>query len=229
MKLADVFDDLIYGELSKHGMAMTGTLSEQDKNILTKHINVALTELYTRFPLLVKELTIIQYSHITEYVLDPKYALTNKESTERYKYIYDSRFEPFTGDVIRIESVLDEIGEEVVLNSVGDCKVAFTPSPNILEIPNPIETNAMFITYRANHPKVELLTDELLLPMNLKPALLAYVAHRVYSGGTAQEHVMISNTMLQKYEMICMQQRELGMTNQDENNPNYIPCLGGWI
>jgi len=35
MNIEDVFNSLISGELSKHGMTVTGTLAESDKVILT--------------------------------------------------------------------------------------------------------------------------------------------------------------------------------------------------
>lgn len=228
MKLQTVFDDLMYGELSKHGMSAEGVYSENDKAKLVHHINVALTELYTRFPLLTKEVAIEQKSGITQYHLNSKYAVSNTESTET-KYIIDTFDKPFINDVIRVEQLYDEVGNEISLNDPSTCLVAFQPAVDILEIPNPVDTNMLFAIYRAQHPKVTTVTTDLLLPEHLKPALLAYVAYRVYSGGTAQEHVNLANIMQSKYELFCTQQREYGMTNQDDNAGNCKPHLGGWI
>lgn len=227
MNLNEIINDLRYGELSSHGMFVSD-LSDSDKLKLIAHINVALTELYTRFPLLTKELTLIQKSWICEYVLDNKHAVTNTGSTEP-KYIYDTPNDPFTNDVIRVEAVYDEVGCSLLMNSNAQCKVALTPAMNVLEIPNPVDTNALFVIYRALHPEVNEVNDNLLLPLHLKPALLAYVAHRVYSGGSAQEHVMLSNSMLQKFELICVQQKEYGMTNQDDNDAFQNFCKNGWV
>lgn len=228
MTLDEIILDLKSGELNKHGMFMDHTLTETYEDELITHINIGLTELYTRFPLLNKDVNIQQLSWVTTYYLDSKHAVTNTSSTEA-KYIIDSDLEPFTDDVIRIEGVYDEVGDSLLMNSTAQCKVALTPSMNAIEIPNPTETNMLFIVYRAKHPIVSLETPQLLLPYNFKPALLAYVAHRVYSGGTTPEHVTMAMNMYQKYELICTQQREYGMTNQDENYANETFVAGGWI
>ena len=219
----------MYGELNKHGMMVDGVLTPEDKLKLLYHINVSLTELYTRFPLLTREVAVKQFSGITEYHLNSKYAVSNTTSPEPKKYIIDSRENPFTDDVIRVEQIYDEVGQVIVINDPNACNVAFAPAMDVIEIPNPVETNMMFAIYRALHPKVTVDTTDLLLPPQFKPALLSYVAHRVYSGGTAQEHAMLANQMLSKYELFCTQQREYGMTNQDENIGNCKPSLGGWI
>jgi len=229
MNIEDVFNSLICGELSKHGMSVEGSFAESDKAILRRHINICLTELYTRYPLLVKALTIQQFDGICEYHLSSEYAVSNKQSTQEHKYIIDTILAPFTDDVVRVERVADEMGHIVPLNSLGKCQGVFTPSPLVIEIPNPSNENTLFVTYRAKHPVVLTDTTELLLPYTWLPALLAYVAYRVYSGGTSQEHMAISMNMHQKFEMICQQMTASGMTNEQDNSPNFNPDLRGWV
>lgn len=228
MKVEDIFNDLIFGELSAHAIAMEGVVQDKDKPKLIAHLNVALTALYTRFPLLTKQLVVIQKSYITEYKLTTDHAMSNSDSTA-VKYIYDSLGDPFTGDLLRIDAVYDEIGDELLLNSSEVCKVAATPAQNILEVPNPTDTNALFVIYRARHPVVTLTTTDIELSEQLRPALLAYVASRVYAGGTAVEHATISATLMQKFELFCMQLEEYGMVNKNYTNLNMKPCLGGWV
>lgn len=226
MTFEDVIDDLKYGELSLHGMFL-GELTETNKGKLLAHANVVLTELYTRFPLLSKEVAIKQMSGITEYHLDSRYAVSTGGSDP--KYIIDTAENPFTDDVIRVESLYDEVGNELSINNPNTCFASFTPSMDVIEIPNPVDTNMVFAIYRARHPKLLNTTDDLLLPIQFKPALLAYIAARVYSGGTTQEHAAIAATMQSKYEMFCAQQREYGMTNQEDNVGNCKPAMRGWI
>lgn len=228
MDLNQLIKELEYGELSAHGMFATSPLSNENKDKLISAINIGLTELYTRFPLLTKELTIIQKSWLTEYKLDKKFAVSNEED-KGTKYILDTKRDPFLNDVIHINGVFDEVGSSLLHNSNSACKVYLTPAMDTIEIPNPTDTNALFIVYRANHPIVSEVTPTILLPINFKPALMAYVSHRIYSGGTAQEHAMLANSMLQKFELICMQQREYGMTNQDDGCANGQFCKGGWV
>lgn len=228
MTLDEIITDLQYGELSSHGMFLD-TLSVGDKDKLIAHINICLTELYTRFPLLTKEFTLIQYSNITEYWINSKFAKTNTQSSEPYKYILDSDKYPFIDDLIRFECIYDEMGDEVIINNSTECNVTATPAMDMLQIPDPIDTNAWFVSYRANHPVVTRDTKTLLLPTNFKPALLAYVASRVYSGSSSQEHSVLSATLFQKYELFCQQQEAFGMVNKIDNEFNHRPCLGGWI
>ena len=231
MTLQDILNDLTYGELSSHGMCMDGRIEDVDKPKVISAINAGLLDLYTMFPLLTKELTIIQYSFITQYHLDVKYARTNKESAERFKYIYDSKFEPFIGDNLRIEEAFNEVGDQLLLNSNNVCLVGMTPDMNTLEIPNPVNTNAMFVTYRARHPTVTIDTVDLdgSFPHHFRNALLAFVGSRVYSGGTSQEQVAKSQELLQKYEMYKTQLDYTGMGNLTENHLNCKPMHGGWI
>lgn len=229
MKVEDIFNDLVYGELSAHAVAMNGQIEDKDKPKMIAHLNMALTALYSRFPLLTKQLVVLQKSFITEYKLHSRYAQSNTASTEKVKYIYDDKDDPFKDDLLRIDCVYDEMGDQLLLNSDSTCKVAATPAQDTLEVPNPIDTNALFVIYRAKHPIVDLTTTDIELPEQLRPALLSYIASRVYAGGTAVEHATISATLMQKYELFCMQQEEYGMVNKQQTILNNKPCLGGWV
>lgn len=229
MKLEEIIKDLIYGELSAHGMCKSGDILEKDRPRVVAHINTVLTDLYTRFPLLTKELILVQDSSITAYHLHNRHAISNTASTDPEKYILDTPAEPFMNDVLRVDAVYDELGDNLLLNSDSACKVALTPAQDVLEIPNPTDTNNLFVIYRANHPRVELLTDELVLPEQFRSTLLAGVASRVYSGGTAADHMNISNNLFQKYELLCSQVELFGMVNKHDTILNKKPCLGGWV
>lgn len=228
MKLDSIYDDLIYGELSAHAITMDGTISAPNKLRIISHINVALMELYSKFPLLMKELTLIQDEGLTEYPLKIEHATSNPTSGYP-KYIKDSLEHPFLGDVIRVDSVFDEVGDKVLVNAISPLKAVFTPDPQTIEIPSPTDTNALFVIYRAKHPTVDTTTKELLLPENFRPALLAYIAYRVYSGGTAPEHATISAAMYSKYSMFVTAQEEYGLVNKDIIDLNYKPVMGGWV
>lgn len=229
MLVSDVIKNLEYGELSNHGMFMTGTISEQDKAKLIYNINIGLTELYTRFPLLTRELTIIQKEGKTAYTIDKRHAVSDKASANYDKYIIDNDANPFLDDLVRILNVYDEEGNEIRVNDATSGCSVFTPAVNILEVPIPIDTNALFVIYQAKHYELTTYTDEIKLPHQFVPALLAYVAYRVYQGGSAQEHINLANMMQQRYELYCTQQREYGTDNSAEHDHNVKPCLGGWI
>ena len=143
--------------------------------------------------------------------------------------IIDSALCPFTGDVIRVEEIADEVGDVLEINSSDYDKVALLPSMDVIEIPNPTNTNILFVTYRAKHPTLTSKDDNILLPAHMLTALYAYIGSRVYAGGTAPEHVSKSAELLNKYEILCQQFEMQGMVNSDVQNINMRPVLGGWI
>lgn len=229
MLMSDIIKDLQYGELSTHGMFAVLPITEDNKQQLIRHTNVALTELYSRFPLLTRELTIVQIEGKTTYKLSKEHTLSIIDKPSYTKYIVDSEEFPFMDDVVRILKVHDEIGNEIRINDSTARCVVTTPAPNVLQLPYAIDTNILYITYQAKHYEITKEEDKLILPSNFKPALLAYIGYRVYSGGSTQEHVNLSNMLLQKYELFCTQQRDYGTDNSYDFEKNIKPCLGGWV
>ena len=227
MKVSDAFQELCYGELNTHRLAESGAISPENYSRMIHHLNMGLLALYTRFPLLVKELTLQQKSWITVYKLKKEHAVT--DPSDEVKYIIDSRFDPFIGDLIRVEEVSDEVGDVLEMNSTDHNKVALTPSMDTLEIPNPTDTNVLFVTYRAKHPQLVNVDSELLLPQHLLGALYAYTGMRVYAGGTSQEQLTKSAELESKYERICQKMELDGMVNTDVLVLNMKPHERGWV
>ena len=227
MKVSDAFQELCYGELNTHRLAESGAISPENYSRMIHHLNMGLLALYTRFPLLVKELTLQQKSWITVYKLKKEHAVT--DPSDEVKYIIDSRFDPFIGDLIRVEEVSDEVGDVVELNSTDHEKVALTPSMDTLEIPNPTDTNVLFVTYRAKHPQLVNVDSEILLPQHLLGALYAYTGMRVYAGGTSQEQLTKGAELESKYERICQKMELDGMVNTDVLVLNMKPYERGWV
>ena len=227
MKVSDALQELCYGELNTHRLADSGAISPENYSRMIHHLNMGLLALYTRFPLLVKELTLQQKSWITVYKLKKEHAVT--DPSDEVKYIIDSRFDPFIGDLIRVEEVSDEVGDVVELNSTDHVKVALTPSMDTLEIPNPTDTNVLFVTYRAKHPPLVNVDSDILLPQHLLGALYAYTGMRVYAGGTSQEQLTKGAELESKYERICQKMELDGMVNTDVLVLNMKPYERGWI
>ena len=227
MKVSDALQELCYGELNTHRLAESGAILPENYSRMIHHLNMGLLVLYTRFPLLVKELTLQQKSWITVYKLKKEHAVTNP--SDEVKYIIDSRFDPFIGDLIRVEEVSDEVGDVVEMNSTDHVKVVLTPSMDTLEIPNPTDTNVLFVTYRAKHPQLVNVDSEILLPQHLLGALYAYTGMRVYAGGTSQEQLTKGAELESKYERICQKMELDGMVNTDVLVLNMKPYERGWV
>lgn len=236
MYLSDVFRRLSTGELSSYfiGSGVKGTIVQEDWAEIIDHINLALTALHTRLPLKEEWVTIQEYSHINMYYLKSEYAESNKDSTQKIKYIKDSPHEPFRDNVIRIESITDEYYQSISINDSGACKVVYTPNHNTIQVPNPYEERALFISYRADHPRIDVnLTDPakvyIDIPVYLEEALLSYVAHRFLNGKNSEITKALSSAEFGKYMAICNNVEQSDLLNQSHGGVNQHPWIQGWI
>jgi len=237
MKLSEVFEMLQYGELAN--LSLSGDIDEpvgireQDYPTLINHINLALTDLHTKFNLKERELVVQQYDEISFYDLDSKFAVTNTESTEPVKYIIDSVDNPFNDDIIRINSIYDEGGNEVAVNDENVDNSIFLNSYKRIQITAPVSDNTTFILYRANHAKLSTsnpdLNAEVELPAYCIEALLSYVASRVHSQRTSQEAQATAVNLMSKYNMICDQLEEKNVLYNSPSNTNFKLGDRGWV
>ena len=71
MLLSEIFEQLTYGELSQINLGGKddGGIASSDYPAVVAHINMALTELFKRFPLRLKEIQLQTYSTLTTYQL----------------------------------------------------------------------------------------------------------------------------------------------------------------
>ena len=232
MLLSDLFDQLTVGELSQLSLSGIDDIGISSCNYIkvVPHIQLGLTELYKRFPINMQEVVVQQYDHIQTYELNSKYAETNQESTTQTKYIKDSVFVPFVNNVLRIESIHDEIGRELFLNDSEKYWAIHTSAYNKIHVPLPEQENAMFVTYRADHDRIPIIglvpqETEIHVPPGLLEALLFYVAGRVYSNLDSDGS---GNNFIAKFEASCMKAEELSLINRD-NTANVKLDNNGWM
>lgn len=227
--LQELFQDLQYGELSQ--FAVTGDIDEpmtgitaQDYPAIVSHLNKALTAIHTRLPLRDRELTLQLYETLSFYELSSDYALSNDTSLEPIKYIIDTPERPFIDDVLGITAVYDELGCPIPLNDENNCDSYWLNNYRTLQVVNPADENTVFLTYRANHPKIEPNADpattEIDIPDYCIEPVLFYVASRMYSRSNDAGAVSRSLEMMQKYEAYCQEIERLNVLNNYNNNTN---------
>ena len=234
MKLIDIFNQLTYGELFQlavGGADASGILPEDYPQIMT-HINLALLEMYKRFPLKINEVTVQQYEQLTTYYLDSRYAESNLESTEEIKYITDSVYKPFQDDVLRIEQIYDECGAELFVNDTSKYWSVYVTEFNAIHVPLPDSNNAMDVSYRAAPVKLPLTgfdpeTLDVALPLSHLEPFLLYIAARYYAGMPGTEAVKGAGYMA-KYEMACQRIIQLNLVPTD-NTANTKLERTGWV
>ena len=237
--LADIFEQLTYGELSqvKIGGLDLRALQEEVRPEHYKHvmayINLGLKELYKRFFLSSKQLIVRIYDHIEVYKLDSRYAITNTEPTDCPKYIMDSPVDPYKDDLLKIEQIYNSCGINVPLNDLTDVRSVFTPQYNTIQVPCPSKYDIMSVHYRASHPSLEWKAGmnpkdiEVLLPEALMEPLLFYIAARFYTAldtDQGQQGSVYTN----KFEASCLVARGLGYQVTPEYG-NLKLDLQGWV
>lgn len=209
MQVHDLFQRLALGELSNLSIAESDDfmLKESSHPKIILYTNEGLLRIYSRYVLLEKSLIIEQVEHITTYHLLEKYAECSG-SNEPFKYIKDLPGEPYDGDAIKVISVYDSAGNKRVLNDLENPSSLFTPYPDQLQVPAPINGQALGIWYQARHKPLkatgDILNQSIDLPFSLEGALQSYIASKVFGHMSGQENLLISQGHLNNYESICL-------------------------
>lgn len=234
MYLSEFFDQLTYGELA--GLAIggidSGGIQPANYPRIINNINSGLIELYTLFPLKASEIFIQLYEHISLYVLHSDYAETNVASTKPYKYILDSTDFPFTNDLLVIDNVFSESGDEYPLNESDEDFSVFTPSYNTLQVPFSADENTISVVYRAAPillptTGVTPTTIDVPIPYSLLSCLVAYVLHKIHSSIGSGEGNQ-AGIYYNKYKELVAIARNEGMLNTD-TNLNRRLNNAGWV
>lgn len=236
MLLSDFFTALQSSELGSLvvGNRNGGGIEVQDYPALVSHINLGLTALHTRLLLREEEVFIQQYDHIQLYHLQTKYAVSNTASTEPTKYIIDSVFQPFSGNVLKIEQVFSEIGVEYPLNDQNNRLSVHTPLYNAVQIPFAAAPNAVSVIFRAGHPKItvgvgfdptQVLLD---IPDPVVEALLLYVGARAFTANGSENSKNDINLLLSRYEVACQRLEMFDFLNSTSNT-NLRMRYKGWV
>jgi hypothetical protein len=223
MLLEELFTDLSHGQLSNLSISMDGggTIKEEARPKIIRYLNEGLIRLYSRFQLKQNEVIVQMFSHITNYHLLKKYALSQQEpEAEGYFYIRDLIGEPFEEDVIKIMAVRDSLYRPMVLNDRNNPMSVFTPQADVLQVPEPIEGMALSVIYQAKHRKIALdanTTDEATgsfwVPDVLYGALSSFIAYSVYRDMNTQESAANANNHLVMYEALCAEAEDKDLVN----------------
>lgn len=236
MKLSELFNHLTYGELANlkiGGKDEGGIHPTYSKEVLT-YIQQGLTDLHTRFNLKQGECIIQLNEAVSMYTLSSAHAYSNTESTEYFKYIDDLGMYPFLDDIIRVNSVYDECGHELELNTDCPSCTVYTPQYNVLQVTNPESTNAIGVIYKADHKPIILgaktnpATIEIEIPSTMINLLCLYVAYAAHNSVGTQEGIATGFTKYQQYEAACLNVEHRGIINSNYYINNRIR-RNGWV
>lgn len=219
MKLTEVFDHLISGELNNTnlGLNLEEGVSQFNYKQLVNYIDLGLLDLYGEFPLRTQQAYIQLEEDLHLYHLRKEYCVSNTESTETNKYIIDSVDNPLYERVLKIEAVFNEVGDPVSIEDEFDPLSVFIPEVDTLQVRCPNEHNALYVMYRAAPNKLDSnpanmnCTQEFNLPYALLEALITYVTAKVYASHTSQELINKSILLMNKYSMLKEEYRRKGL------------------
>ena len=246
--LRDLLEDLAFGPLNNLAIGGDGKgviPAHMEARVLS-YINRSLLEMYSKFILVEKEVVIRVMLDRTLYPLRKIHAdsfyLPGPEwsqpaccctpgsdvtevcrcSNSVPKFIADSLAFPFEEDIIRILHVFDEDGIEVPLNDSSDAYSVFTPAPDVLQIPDPIDRTFFAVNYQARHRVLQPgeCHQKIILPLGLKAALEAHVAYQVFSSMNGQEHTAKAQEYYSRYDLLCTdaEYKDLTLTSMTQDN-----------
>jgi hypothetical protein len=232
MLLSEFFKRLSYGELSNLSLGSegAGTIATGKQNKIVSYTNEALLRLHSRFLLIEKDVLIEQQDGQTLYKLDSKYALSNTSADDDDLIYINDLGDPFQNDVIKIMGVTNALGYTMVINDAEEPTSLFTPMPDTLQVPHPIQSAPLSIIYQARHPIIpyDNLSAEIMLPTILEPALSKYVSYLTYSHMNGQENTVKAAEHMSAYESICVEINANDLMSSSHSTTNTRFEKGGW-
>ena len=220
MLLSEILEHLTYGELSQVdiGGSTLGGIQPADYPQLITFINLAMIEIYKRFPIKLGAINIQLYADILRYPLRYDYAVSNVGGAEPVKFILDSATDVFPADVLLIERITNLASEDIPINTLNKTDSVFTPEFDIISIAEPDATEIYTIDYKAYPFKlplhnVEPTTTDITLPDMFLEAMLSYIGHRS-SAALPTPEPLNSATFYTKFLAALNNVKELGLYNR---------------
>lgn len=219
MKLEELFKRLSFGPFSNIsiGNSGAGTILDAKQPTIVDALNNALVRLHSRFVLAEGEVIVEQREETTLYTISSANAISNLDTDPTNPaYIIDSEAKPYKDDLLRILSVWNDQGEPLALNEENNEDSLFTPQPNVLQVPIPVNGSPIHVIYQSKQKSLPLTTPVDLnltfeVPLVLEEALINYIAYLVYNGMQGQEHKAIAANYLTMYDNLCMEVIELDL------------------
>lgn len=181
MKLNDLLLELAIGELSNLSFAKTGVIDTTSHGKVVSAINVSLNDIFSRIPLAEKEVLVETLDWKSIYFIRQEHAVM--DPTPGYlKYILDTPANPFTGDLVKVIGVTNEVGDPLPMNDADQWASIFLPTFDSVQFNHPGFKQVFSVQYQALHPKlVATGPDYLDQPIRVPAVLMDMVKLKVAS------------------------------------------------
>lgn len=153
MKLNELMLELAHGELSNMAFAKTGVIAPEAHVKVINGINVALNDIFSRVPLAEKEVLVetLDWKHL--YYIRKEHA--RMDTTPGFlKYIIDTPANPFTGDLVKVLGVTNEVGDPLPMNDAEQYASIFLPTFDSVQFNHPGAKQVFSVQYQALHAKL---------------------------------------------------------------------------
>lgn len=235
MKLSDFFQDIALNELQGSSVVeLTGySINREQLPKVIQAINQSLEHFFSVFPLKQSQVIIKLQDGISRYYLDSDYAMSN-HSNLLPKYIMDTEHEPFTDDVLHIQSITTDTGYSLPMNDLFNSIGVMIPEYNCIQISDGVRQHKhLVVTYKAKHPRIPLDTpyDNKLtinIPASFNGALQAYVASTVYNSLGGADYAQLGQFYYAKFKTLTEELKLHGIGEHSMLGTNIKPSINGW-
>lgn len=204
MKLNELLLELATGELSSMAFAKTGVIEPAAHVKVINAINSALNDIFSRIVLAQKEVFVetLDWKHI--YYIRKEHARMDP-TVGPLKYIIDTPANPFTGDLVKVLGVLNEVGDPLPMNNDQQWASVYIPTFDSVQFNHPGASQVFAVQYQALHPKLvtsgsTYLDQELRVPPVLMDMVKLKAASNVLSPMGGQTETLKAQSLDASYE-----------------------------
>lgn len=235
MLLKDLLNTLINNELGNLAIGKPEWATGKFNYVsLIQCISLGYQELHKRFSLKKGHIQLMPMLGTQEYKLSVEHALSNSTSVLD-KYLIDSADRPFSGNIAKIDAILDRLGEELSFNTTGFADDIKVLDYRTIFIKNPNPDEPIDVVYREIPPTIKLINEmeletyEIDLPFTYLEALLCYAAGRAYANRGAENATNNESAIFYaRFEQACANVEFLGL-NTKENTASTRFTARGFI
>lgn len=204
MNLGQLMRELALGELSNLSFVDGTEIVEDRIPSVILAVNTALRDLFTRLPLRESEVIVQTYDWKTNYPIRKEHAMMD-DTPNVLKYIQDTPARPFTGDLVKIVGVCNEIGAPLPINDAEGWASVFLPAHDTVQFNHPGASQVFAVQYQALHPVLaddgeQIMEQPIHIPAVLIDLLKMKVALTLISPMAGQEHSLKAQVLESGYE-----------------------------
>lgn len=225
MKLKELFTKLAYGELSNLSMSGdgSGVINANSHRRLIHATNDALKDLFSRLFLYERVLLLQSFDWKSMYNLHKEHAMM--DPSPELKYIIDTPQNKFTGDLVKVLTVCNEVGDPLPLNDAEQWASVFLPRFDVVQLTHVGCGQVFSVSYQALHPTLEsegddLLEQEIRIPSLLEELLRIRVAFGIFSAMSGQEFTTKAQLLGSAYETRLVEIEQTNMIGDAGVNTN---------